>query len=375
MEEDTITLFERADRPARLADLLAAPKRSRVQDRDGSVIYEGWAAVEGVQPYASGAEYVTREALASQVADLIGKPVVFPRNRGPDGQLLHPGQGPQSEAGSPVTAENALSEGTVGTVIDAEIRDLPDGRAGQWVRVAVHDATAQKAIEGKAGAERSASGLSSAYSVQLDLTPGEFRGAPYMARQVARRGTHHLLLTDSPRGGSDVGLRADAEEGTVPKIADLDVEQFKALMSDAFKPVMDALADMKPKADMAPSDEEMNAKADAAVQAATADLTAKIEAEAARADVAEQRVAEFEAAQRRADAAPIKATLARLGLTVEGFDADAPTAEGIAAAQKAIADSVVRADATSTRTGPAVKPPKGPDSDSSAAPTTYVLPC
>lgn len=364
----TPILHHRADRVLGLGDLLGPPVRATVQGEPGRVLYEGWAGIEDVQPYGTGAEYVTRDALESQIPDLIGAPVILGR-RGRDGARLHPGQGSDAPAGAVVTAHNARDAGAVGTVVAADVRDLPDGRAGQWVRIAIHDADAIAAID--AG---DASGLSSAYSAEIDATPGDFRGRPYAARQTRRVGTHHLLLTDSPRAGSGATLRADAQEPPMPMTPE-EIAAVADAVGKAIGPMLDALrADMsamykKPDAVEIEVGEEESAPVDMAMlDAAKADAAAQ----KARADAAEAKVAAFELAQRRADAAPIAAALAARGLKVDGFDAANPTAAGIAAANAALVAALLpRADATGR--GPASPPLVKPQSHN-VAPTPRALP-
>lgn len=344
-----------------LARLLASPVRRDGAVEPGTVLYEGCAALEGVQPYPDAgqgpdyAELVTPAALQASADSIVGLPVILGEAKG--GALLHPGQGTgRLELVDPTNGDEIPKRGTV---VAAEVRQLPDGLHFLWVQIAVFDAEAIQAID-----EKRANGLSLAYRAVLTERAGTFRGTPYTVEQTGRGAHNHLLLTNQGRGGPLVELRVDAlgVDMTPEDIASL-VAALKPAILEVVKQAMKD-ARVEDQAAWITDDSAMAmAKAIARVKMESAEPTSAIVAvqgDAAktademaalktRAEAAESALATMKAEQEKAamkaDALPVAAALQRHGLTVDGFDAANPTAAGLTAAKAALLEVALRADA------------------------------
>lgn len=337
MDEETDLLLLRFDRAPGALDGLARPVRREAASEPGTVIYEGYAAVEGVQPYpdvnqgADYAELVTVEALQASAQALPGLPVILGRRRNRDGVLVHPGQ--DTGRLELVKPDNGDRVPKVGQVLAAEVRTLDDGRRALWVRVSIFDAAAIEAID-----SGEASGTSLCYRPLLRQVTGTWRGAPYAAEQTGRGPHNHLLLTNKGRGGPLCELRADADG------APMTPEEMQKLVAAIVPLLVAALVPELAKA-MPAATEEPTGEMQPADMVPRADMDALQK----RCDAAEAKVAELtgaaEQAQLKADAAPVGAALNRLGIKVDGFDAAKPTATGLAAARTALLDHTLRADA------------------------------
>lgn len=318
-----------------LARLLASPVRRDGAVEPGTVLYEGCAALEGVQPYPDAgqgpdyAELVTPAALQASADSIVGLPVILGEAKG--GALLHPGQDTgRLELVDPTNGDEIPKRGTV---VAAEVRQLPDGLHFLWVQIAVFDAEAIQAID-----EKRANGLSLAYRAVLTDRTGTFRGTPYTVEQTGRGAHNHLLLTNQGRGGPLVELRVDALGDPMPP------EQIQALAA-ALLPLL--LAPLKEA--LVPA-EEPTGKVEI-VQGDAGEVVPRAEYDAlmTRCEAAESALATMKAEQEKAamkaDALPVAAALQRHGLTVDGFDAANPTAAGLTAAKAALLEVALRADA------------------------------
>ena len=386
-----------------LARLLASPVRRDGAVEPGTVLYEGCAALEGVQPYpdagkgADYAELVTVAALQASADSIVGLPVILGEDAG--GALLHPGQGEgRLEL---VAADNGDEIPKRGTVVAAEVRELSDGLHFLWVQIAVFDALAIQLIDDKL-----ANSLSLAYRAVLTERAGTFRGTPYTVEQTGRGAHNHLLLTNQGRGGPLVELRVDAlgADMTPEDIAALVAALVAALKPAILEMVKQAMKDARVEDQAAwitddsalamaraiervkmegeePTGEIGAVQGDAAMtaderaalkvraEAAEAQVAAlKVRAEAAEAQVAAMK-AEQEKATMKADALPVAAALQRHGLTVDGFDAENPTAAALTAAKAALLEVALRADAAPR--SPLDQPPAPPkDEPGRATPST-----
>lgn len=328
---------------------LARPVRHDGAVEAGTVLYEGCASLEDVQAYPDVrrgqdyAEYTSVAALESCAKLLRSLPVIVGELDAKTGNRLHPGQA--KGALELVKADNGHRFPKVGMVMDAEVRQLDDGRHWLWVLVAIFDAEAIALIDsGKASA------LSLAYKPMLDETPGTFRGTPYSAVQTDRTAINHLLLTNRGRGGLFCELRADAA-GDSPMTPE-DIQALAAALAPILAPLCAAeMAKTAPTED--PTAEVETVAADAG------DMVPKADLDAALAKLAELTKA-AETAQVKADAAPLADAVQRHGLTVSGFDPAAPTAAGNAAAKEALLGVALRGDAASRSPLdiPAGPPPK-----------------
>lgn len=370
---------------------LARPVRRESAAEPGVVIYEGYAAIEGVQPYpdirqgAGYAELVTVEALEASAAVLPGLPVIMGQVRNADGVLVHPGQ--DTGRLELVTTENGDRIPKRGTVLAAEVRALGDGMdeayrglRALWVQVAVFDAFAIEAIDAKR-----ANATSLAYRPVLDQTPGTWRGIPYTAAQIGRGPHNHLLLTNKGRGGPLCELRADAlgESMTPEQIAAL-VAALKPEILAAVKQALQearvedqaawitddsALAMAKAIARVKAEGEQAIVQGDAPAETV---LKAEMDAMRTRCEAAEAEVAALKGAQEKAklkaDAAPLAAALQRHNLRVDAFKADAPTKEGNEAARAALLAAALRGDAAPARS-PLDQPLQAPAAGADPVPT------
>lgn len=297
---------------------LPRPVRRLVQGEPGTVIYSGYAAHEGLLPYPSGVELFPASALAALALELPGTPVVLmPLDA--HGRRVH-SQGLVS-ARRPAT--------TAGTVLAAEVVDTEIGKAIQ-VDVAVHLEEAQRVIDAGAG-------LSVSSQVEIDPTPGTYRGDAYVAVQVRRYSPDHVLITDIPRAAG-ARIRADAGEPMTPE----QIQQLAEALAAALKPL---LAPAEPAAPEAPA---MDA-------GAMADL--------------QQRADALEAELYKRDLAEIQPALKAAGLGLQP-----KTSAEIQAAWAAIGRAAqTRADASGT--GPASPPMPVPadPATSSKAPSRRIF--
>ena len=149
----------------------------------GWLTMEGTAALVGVMDYGAQRELVPGETLAS-VDSLLAAPLT----------VQHPPKNLDIET---------TKRYQVGTVLGANL----DGERLR-VRIRVTDAEAVSAIQ--AGTRE----LSPGYQVELDTTPGVWRGQKYDAIQTARR-YNHLAIVDRARGGRQARLDSWRADGAL----------------------------------------------------------------------------------------------------------------------------------------------------------------
>lgn len=221
---------------------LPRPVRRVVQGEPGTVIYSGYAAHEGLLPYPGGVELLPASALYALALELPGTPVVL---------MPLDARGRRVHSQGLVSARRPAT--TAGTVLAAEVVDTEIGKAIQ-VDVAVHLGEAQRVIDAGAG-------LSVSSQVEIDPTPGTYRGDAYVAVQVRRYSPDHVLITDIPRAAG-ARLRADADAGDlmtpeqIQLLAEALAMALKPLLAPAEAaapeaPAMDAsaMADLQQRAD------------------------------------------------------------------------------------------------------------------------------
>lgn len=157
-------------------------------DANGFLRVDGIAAKVGIYAYRKDDgsivhELVTEECLRDAAANamLAGAPVTVGH---PSAGLLTPANAKKHTTGS-VSATPKFDNGEL------------------FVEAVITDAAAIKAIDSNRTRQ-----LSPGYKVELDVTPGEWNGQRYDAKQV-KRYYNHLALVTSARGGSDCKLNLD----------------------------------------------------------------------------------------------------------------------------------------------------------------------